>query len=79
MKEFTDFLVEVGNPRALDDTLKQLHGALAALVMSSPESYEQVDGKYVMRCFGDPGYVKFACEHQGYCKIIGVREEKLNG
>jgi len=63
----TDFTVECQNPQALDETLQKL-GA-AALVQSNSEYYKK-DGYYVMRVFGDPGFVKFAVTQQGYAKIV---------
>lgn len=63
-----DFLVDVGNPAALDQTLKQLPKAVAFMV-GAPE-YPRVDGYFVARVYGDVGFFQFACEHQGYCKVI---------
>ena len=65
MIKHSDFLVETRNPQGLDATLLQLGAAL----VGAPD-YIQHEGCYVMRVFGDPGFIKFACEHQGYCKII---------
>lgn len=64
----TDFLVDTPNPEALDRTLQSLGVVLIGGGM--PGGYEQVDGHYVMRVLGDPGYVRFACESQGYCTIV---------
>ena len=62
--EFHDFEIEYsGDPAALDKTLQAL--GLAVIVQG-----EKVNGHYVMRVFGNPGYIKFACEHQGYCRIV---------
>jgi len=60
-----DFLVETRNPKALDDTLMQI----GAVLVGGPD-YIMKDGFYVMRVLGNPAFVKFACENQGYCKII---------
>jgi len=58
------------NPKGVDSTLNQMG---AALIQNSDGSYLLENGCYVMRILGDPGYVRFACEHQGYCRIIGER------
>lgn len=62
-----DFLVDTGNPVAVDLTLNQI----GAVLVGAPD-YVKRDGYYVMRVLRDEavGFVKFACEHQGYCKII---------
>ena len=75
--KFTDFLVTshiVGgklNPEALDQTLNQMG---AALIKIPGASYSQENGCYIMRVFGDPDFIKFACQNQGYCMIVGPRE-----
>ena len=35
-----------------------------------PADYVKVDGCYVVRVFGDPGFIKFAITNQGYGKVI---------
>jgi hypothetical protein len=63
-----DYLVETPNPAALDLTLQQLGACLHCLEGNFyPKNSE---GYYTMRIFGSEGYVKFAIEQQGYCKII---------
>lgn len=64
-----DFLVDTTNPDALDRTLQSLGAVLVGGGM--PGGYERIEGHYVMRVLGDPGYVRFACESQGYCTIVG--------
>lgn len=77
--KFTDFLVTSHipggtlNPQALDRTLNQMGAALIEKP-GTAFGYLQDGDCYVMRVFGDPGFVKFACEHQGYCKIVGERQ-----
>jgi len=71
--KFTDFLVASASggeldPGALDRTVNSFG---AALVQGAAGEYAREGGCYVMRVFGDPGFVRFACEHQGYCKIVG--------
>jgi hypothetical protein len=71
-----DFLVETGNPERLDDTLQALPMMHAFVVgRGVPGGIVQRDGGYVVRVFGDPGFFKFAVEHQGYCKIIKQLDE----
>lgn len=66
--EFHDFLVDgFNNPIAVDKTLQQLG---AAVLVGGEDNYLKQDGCYVMRVFGNPGYIKFAVEHQGYCRIV---------
>lgn len=71
--KFTDFVVTSCvpggqlNPEGLDRTLNMMG---AALIKPPGGDYESINGCYIMRVFGDPGFVKFACEHQGYCKIV---------
>ncbi len=67
--KYHDFLIDTPNPRALDSLLQSSFAS--ALIEISPAVYMQVDGHYVVRCFGDPNYLKFALESQGYAKIIG--------
>ena len=62
----TDFLIECGNPEAFDRTI-QTFGA--ALIQNGP-NYIQKDGYYVMRAFGNTGFIEFAIANQGYGKVI---------
>ena len=66
----TDFLVETRNPEMLDKTLM----SIGAVLVGAPD-YIKRDGYYVMRVLGNPGFVKFACENQGYCKIVRQLDE----
>lgn len=75
MAEATDFLVDVGNPKALDETLQALPG-VNAFVVGTPEPIRE-NGHYVVRVFGDPFFFKFAVENQGYCTIIRERGDLL--
>lgn len=69
--EATDFLVETGNPERLDDTFQQLPMMRAFVVgRGVPGGIVEREGGYVVRVFGDTGFFKFACEQQGYCRII---------
>lgn len=71
----TDFLVDTPNPEALDRTLQSIGAVLIGGGM--PEGFMRVGEHYVMRVLGNPGYVKFACETQGYCKIVGEYDALL--
>lgn len=68
--EYHDYLVTgvhgLQDPDGLDRTLQSLG---PACLISDPE-YLVVDGCYVMRVFGDPGFIKFAVQRQGYCRIV---------
>lgn len=70
----TDFLVEVtGDPAAVDQTLNQIGAVLVGGGM--PGGYVKVDGYFLMRALGNPGFVKFACESQGYCRVVKQLEK----
>ncbi len=69
MKKATDFLVECGNPEAFDRTIQQL-GTAVLLDGGTKGNYIKKEGYYVMRIFGDAGFLKFAIENQGYGKVI---------
>lgn len=69
MKEYTDFLIECGNPKAFDKTINQF-GAVLFDGGNKGNYYADKDGYYRMRVYGDPGFVKFAIQNQGYGKII---------
>lgn len=64
---YTDLWVDTENPKALDATLLQMG---AGLVQDGPGGYLQEGGHYVCRVFGDPGYVKYALEQQGYARVV---------
>lgn len=67
-KDFKDFLVETSNPDYLDDTIQQWGAVLVG--RGTSEGYIKQDGYYVMRCFSNPDFIKFAVDNQGYGKII---------
>lgn len=69
-----EFLVSVGNPEALENTFKQLGWADASLVKHPSGFYKMVQDYYVVRVLGDANFFVFACENQGYCKIIDKSE-----
>ena len=73
-KEATDYLVECGNPKAFDKTIQQL--GTAVLINGGAEGdYSKKEGFYIMRVFGDVGFLKFAIENQGYGKVIRELKE----
>lgn len=61
-----DLLVRTGNPAMLDETVQQL-GPAVVVGMPSPV---MVDGCYVVRVFGNPGFIRFALTNQGYGEIV---------
>ena len=75
-KKATDFLIQCDNPEAFDRTVQQL-GAAALIDGGEKGKYVQKDGYYVMRVFGDAGFLKFAIENQGYGKVIKELLEPL--
>jgi hypothetical protein len=66
--EYLDFLMETNNPDSLDKILNNWGAALIGCGM--PTGYEKIDGYYVVRCFSDSGFIKFAIDNQGYGKVI---------
>ncbi|HRQ17748.1 MAG TPA: hypothetical protein PL085_11775 [Agriterribacter sp.] len=73
-KKATDFLIECGNPEAFDRTINSM-GAAALVENGGNGQYLKKDGYYVMRVFGDAGFLKFAIQNQGYGKIIKELDE----
>jgi hypothetical protein len=66
--DYTDILVETSNPDALDVTLQQFGAALIGGGM--PEGYDRVEGCYIARVFGPPGFIEFILTKQGYAKVV---------
>ncbi len=71
----TDFLVDVGSPEALDETLQAAPGINAFVVGGPKGPFIKDDGHYIVRVFGEPSFFRFMIENQGYCTIVGEREE----
>jgi len=68
-----ELIVEVGNPKALDDTLNQIGGVVCQSADGSYRADE--NGHYAVRALaGDTGFLKMAIEMQGYAKIIHEQE-----
>jgi len=62
----TDLLVKTGNPKVLDRTLNMI----GAAVVGAPD-YRKVDDCYIVRCFGNADFIKFAINNQGYGEVVG--------
>ena len=60
----TDILVATNNPDDLDRIVMQFSAALVG--GGTPEGYRKIDGCYVVRCFGDPGFIVYMINSQGY-------------
>lgn len=73
-RKHADYLVQSGNPKALDELLQTMG---AYLFSPEKDIYPTTEGCYTMRIFnlGLEGYIKFACESQGYCKIVRKVED----
>lgn len=63
-----DILVVTSNPWVLDAAVQKLGGAVVGGGM--PGGYVKVDGCYVVRCFRDPGFIKWAITRQGYGTVV---------
>lgn len=77
--ETTDFLVDVGNPAALDQTLQAL-SMLRAFVIGGPKGpFLQEDDHYIVRVFGGDtanSMFEYMMKSQGYCTVVGRSHEK---
>ena len=74
MKQATDLIVETNSPEALDVIL-QTFGAVVVQSDINKPTYMQKDGGYVVRCFGNPDFIKFAITNQGYGKVLKTLPE----
>ncbi len=72
-----DLLVRTTSPRLLNDLLMALPGASSVLLTVGEDSYLIHDGCYVIRCFGDVGFLEFALMNQGYAEVVGRLPELL--
>jgi hypothetical protein len=63
-----DILVDTSNPDLLDRTVQSFGAALVGGGM--PGGYIKKNGHYIVRCFGNADFVKFAITHQGYGTVI---------
>lgn len=71
MAQVTELLVETANPEALDATVQ--HFGAAVVGGGVPGGYVKEGDAYVVRCFGDAGFLRFAITNQGYGKVVGER------
>lgn len=69
--KYTDILVKAKNPQILDETMNALG---AAVIQDTNGVYLIENGCYVVRAFGDSGFIEFAIKTQGYGKLCGKRE-----
>ena len=68
MEDVRDILVETNNPDYLDRSINYFGAAVVGGGM--PGGYVKVNGAYVVRCFGNAGFIKFAIENQGYGTVV---------
>lgn len=69
-----DIIVKTANPAALDQIL-QTFGAVVVQSDINKPTYMQKDGGYVVRCFGNVDFIKFAITNQGYGEVIKTLDE----
>lgn len=72
--DYTDFLVDVGNPVALDETLTAMPGVNCQVIGGPNGPFSQQDGHYKVRVFGGEvanEMFEFMVTNQGYCKVVG--------
>ena len=70
MSDVTDILVKTASPELLDRAVQQLGLAVVVQGHPGPADYVKVDGYYVVRVFGGPGFIKFAIANQGYGEVV---------
>lgn len=73
MPKVKDLLVKTENPEFLDQTLQRFGAAVCGGGM--PGGFTVIDGAYVVRCFGDSGFIKFIIENQGYGEVVKEYDE----
>lgn len=64
-------LVQTENPAALDATIQQLVPIGGFLLRSEATGEYLKQQAFYIACALDVNYFKFACEQQGYCRVIG--------
>ena len=74
-KEITNYLVECSSPEAFDQYIQQLGAAVLIHGVGVEGNYKKKEGFYIMRVFGNAGFLKSAMENQGYGKVIRELEE----
>lgn len=73
-QKYTDFIVKVNNPHGLDQIVQGWRSVVLQDENGAYEPYNDTRGYYTVRCFGDPEFVKFAINHQGYGKVVTPEE-----
>jgi len=71
-----DILVETGNPDYLDASLNRFGAAVVGKGM--PGGYVKVDGYFLVRCFSNADFIKFAIEHQSWGKVTRTYDGLYN-
>jgi hypothetical protein len=68
-----DLEVKTINPAALDQIAQQF-GAVVGEMEGIAGAYEQIaPDTYLVRCYGDPGFLEFMITQQGYGTVVGRR------
>jgi phage terminase large subunit-like protein len=71
VEDAVDYLVDVDDPLALHEMLRELRRAKAVVVgAGTPKGPVETDGCHIVRVFGDAGYVEFAMQNQGFGKFV---------
>jgi hypothetical protein len=70
-----DILVRTKNPEMLDQTVQGFGAVVVGNGM--PGGPTMIDGCYVVRCFGNPDFLKFAITNQGYGEFVRELEELI--
>lgn len=76
MGHLVEILVRVGNPEALQNTLRMLPGVSSAKVLGAgtPEGATKEDGCYIVRVLEhESGFLLFALKNQGYAEVVSQR------
>jgi len=68
MQQVRDILVETSRPETLDQTMQQFGAVVVG--GGTPGGFVRVDGAYVVRCFSNADFIKFAIGNQGYGKVV---------
>jgi hypothetical protein len=71
VEDAVDYLVDVDDPLALHEMLRELRRAKAVVVgAGTHKGPVETDGCHIVRVFGDAGYVEFAMQNQGFGKFV---------
>ena len=72
MSEVRDLLVETQNPEFLDDSIQGFGAAVVG--RGTNTGFIRIKGAYVVRCFSNSAFIKFAIENQGYGEVVKTCE-----